>query len=212
MRCPATRFRATARSRPRARPRARAWCCRTRGVRTSLRGTPFLPRARRRGAAVSGSSADDGSVRASRLRRVIEYAADRGDQAIELLTLGSELFAAGRSQRVKARAAIVFRRAPFALHPAFEQQALQRGIQRALADLQDVFGEHAQALRDAVAMLLAAGERLQDQQVERAGQEIERRIASHRLSMGASQKGGRRVNNPPTLSRAVAGPGPLVDP
>ena len=44
------------------------------------------------------------------------------------------------------------------------------------------------------AMLLTGAERPQDQEIESPRQKIERVIASHRLSMGVSQKGPWRVN------------------
>ena len=77
---------------------------------------------------------------------------------------------------VVARAAVVLRRAPFRADPAVEQQPLQRRIQRALADLQHIGGQQADAVGDAVAVLRAARQRPQDQQVERARQQIRRLI------------------------------------
>ena len=84
---------------------------------------------------------------------VAQHALDRADHAIELGAFGGELPAAGGGERVVAGAAVVLRRAPLGLHPAVEQQPLERGIQRALADLQHVVRRQAQVLDDAVAML-----------------------------------------------------------
>jgi hypothetical protein len=86
------------------------------------------------------------------------------------------LLAARGSERVVAGAAIVLGRAPFALHPAVEEQPLERGIQRTLADAQHVVGGQAQVFDDAIAMLRTTDTRLQDQQFERARQEIGRGI------------------------------------
>ena len=58
----------------------------------------------------------------------------------------------GGRQRVVARAAVVLRRAPLRLDPAVQQQPLQRGVERALADLQHFLRQHLEPLRDAVAV------------------------------------------------------------
>src|SRR5437763_972468 len=105
---------------------------------------------------------------------------------LEVLSFYAELLSSGSSQRVEPGAAVVFRRAPFGFHPALEQEPLQRRIKRAFADLQHFIGHVLEPLRHGVAMQRFAHERLQDQQLERAGQEV-RNLSSHRLSMGISR-------------------------
>ena len=65
---------------------------------------------------------------------------DGGHHALEIGALGGELLAAGRRERIEARAAIVFRCAPLGGHPAVEQEALKRGIEGAFADFEDFIG------------------------------------------------------------------------
>ena len=90
--------------------------------------------------------------------------------------LGRQLTAAGRRQRVVARAAVVLGRAPFSPRPAVDQQPLERGVQRAFTNGEHVGGREPQMLNDAVAVLRAADERLQDQELERAGEQIGRGV------------------------------------
>ena len=106
----------------------------------------------------------------------MQHALDHADHAVELGVFGRQLPAAGGGQRVVARAAVVLRRAPLGLHPAVEQQPLERRIQRTLPDPEHVVRRHPQVLDDAVAVLGAWPERLQDEQLERAGKEIGRRV------------------------------------
>src|SRR5882757_5322348 len=84
------------------------------------------------------------------------------DDVIELFTLNGQLLAPRSGERVIARAAIVFRGAPRGLDPASQEQTLQRRIQRAFADLQNVIGEVLHMLSDAVSMPRSAHECLED--------------------------------------------------
>src|SRR4051812_29209515 len=124
-------------------------------------------------------------VNGGRLRE-LQHVLDREHDSLELLSLCNELLLAGRGERVVARAPIVLGRPPFRLHPAVEQQPLQRWIERALADTEHVFGELANAARDAVAVHRLAEEGAEDQEVEGPGQQLGCAIShrpSHRLSM-----------------------------
>ena len=56
--------------------------------------------------------------------------------SVPVLDLGFELFAACRSERVELRPAVVFRVGPLGLNPATVFEAVKRGIQRALPDLE----------------------------------------------------------------------------
>ena len=113
----------------------------------------------------------------------LEYALDRVHHALEVGTFGSQLLAAGGGKGVETGPAVVFRCTPLRTHPAIEQEPLQRRIERAFAHIQDVFGSLFQHLRDAVSVHFATGERLEDQEVQRAGEEFECLLFSHRLSM-----------------------------
>src|SRR5690349_16205336 len=90
-----------------------------------------------------------------------QHALDHTNHAIELGAFGGELTAAGGGERVIARASVVLRRSPRSLHPAVEQQPLERGIQCALANSQHIIRRLAQMLDDAVAVLGTWRERLQ---------------------------------------------------
>lgn len=101
------------------------------------------------------------------------------NQPIELLALGSELPAACDCERIEASATVIFGRAPLGLDPAIEEEPLQRGIERALANLQYVLGNLSKALRDPVSMSWTRNETTEDQEIECAGQQL-RRSLSHR--------------------------------
>jgi hypothetical protein len=69
-----------------------------------------------------------------------QHAADRRDELLPLAGLVDQLFAAGLSQPVEPRVAIVGRRAPLGLDPLLRLQPLQSGIERSVIDEQDVGG------------------------------------------------------------------------
>jgi hypothetical protein len=74
------------------------------------------------------------------LRCPAEHAHDRAGDTPPFAFLAPELAAAGRGQRVEARAAVVVRRAPFGVDPAARLQALQRRIERSVIDDEYVAG------------------------------------------------------------------------
>src|SRR5438034_2627778 len=120
---------------------------------------------------------------------------NRENQVLEFLPFDRELLTAGGRQRIEPRAAIVLRRTPLGLDPPLQQQPLQRRIERALADLQHIVGDGAQALCDPVAVLRIGGQGLQNQKVERARQKIGRDVFSHRLSMGEDARNTARCQS-----------------
>src|SRR6185312_5897933 len=97
---------------------------------------------------------------------------DRADHPLELRLLGDELLSAGGGERVVSRAAIVVRRAPLGAHVAVEEKALEGGVKGAFADLEDVLGDVAQSMGDAVAVHRFGAERSEDEEVEGAGEEL----------------------------------------
>src|SRR5687767_4298570 len=114
-----------------------------------------------------------------------QHALDRTDHAIELGLFGGKLPPAGGRERVEARATVVLRGPPLGLDAAIQQEPLERWIQCALPDPQHVIGRQPQVLDDAVTVFGTARERLQDEELERAGQEIGGRIReSHQRLMG----------------------------
>ena len=93
---------------------------------------------------------------------------DGKDDAVKCFALDGHLLAARGGELVVARAAIVFRRAPLGLHPTFEEQALERWVQRAFSDLEHLPRERLDPLSNAVAMQLAGCQRSKDKELERA--------------------------------------------
>ena len=69
---------------------------------------------------------------------------------------------------VVLRAAVVVRDAPVRPYRAVELQAVERRIERALLDLQDLVRQQVNGLGDRVAVQPRRAERMEDQQVERA--------------------------------------------
>jgi len=102
----------------------------------------------------------------------IAFQAAPADPGLSRVGFGLELPAPKRAEPVKLGATVVVRRAPRGQQPASHFQAMQGRIQRALFDLQHVIRRTLDELRDAVAVQRSAAERLEDQHVERAGQEI----------------------------------------
>src|SRR5688572_18684122 len=111
---------------------------------------------------------------------------DRGDEAVEPLAFSSELSSTSGSERVVARATVVLRCAPCGGHPPVQEQTLESRVEGPLANLQNFFGLDPNLLGDVVAVHRPALQRAQDQQVERALEEVWRLIEdSHRISMGS---------------------------
>ena len=84
-----------------------------------------------------------------------------------------ELGLAGRGQLVVLRLVIGFADAPLRLQPAAFLEAVERGIERAGFDLQQIVGLRADRLADAVAVLRAPLQGPQDQHVEGALEQFE---------------------------------------
>src|ERR1700730_16971933 len=83
-------------------------------------------------------------------------------------------------QRVELRAAVVLGRLPLGRDPASLFQLVQRGIERAIADLEDVTGHLLEALADRPAVKRLEREDFQNQEVQGALHQV-RRLA-HRMS------------------------------
>ena len=79
---------------------------------------------------------------------------------------------ARRRQPVVLRAPAELRHRPFGLDPALVLEAVQGRVERALVDLQHVLGDLLDAFGDRPAVQGILLQRAQDEQVERAGQQI----------------------------------------
>ena len=75
-------------------------------------------------------------------------------------------------QVVVLGAAAELRDLPLGLDPSLVLEAMQGGVERALVDLQHVLGDLLDALGDRPAVQGVLLQRAQDEQVERAGQQI----------------------------------------
>src|SRR5215469_15018461 len=88
-----------------------------------------------------------------------QHLLNRADHALEVFALALQLLPSGRCQRVIAGTAVIFGGAPLRLHPAVQQEPLERRIKRALTHDEEVFRDHLQMLRDAVAVFRAPAQR-----------------------------------------------------
>jgi hypothetical protein len=86
--------------------------------------------------------------------------------------LDAELFVSGRGERVEPCPPVVGRDLPLGRHPSLDEHPLQRGIERSFFDREHVRGDHLNVLRDPVAVHRLDGQRLQDQHLERAGEQF----------------------------------------
>src|SRR4051812_9300165 len=93
----------------------------------------------------------------------LEHLLNGFDHTVEIVALGGELFTAGGCERVIAGAPIVLRRSPFGSHPTVQEESLERWVERAFADLEDVVGGLLELQGDAIAVHGAFGEGFEDQ-------------------------------------------------
>src|SRR5580693_9606676 len=92
---------------------------------------------------------------------------DRANDAFELRHLDGQLFAACCSQLVVTSAAVASRRAPLRGHPSLDEHPLQRGVQRAFFDLQNVIRYPLNGIGNLIPMHFAgARQRSQNEQIE----------------------------------------------
>ena len=83
----------------------------------------------------------------------LQHASTAPDQPAPALRFGVELSRPAGVEPVVARAPVVLRHSPGGRDPAALLHAIERGIERAFFDLQDVVGQLLQADGDAVAVL-----------------------------------------------------------
>src|SRR4051812_11872870 len=125
-------------------------------------------------------------VNGSPLRRA-EHCGDGAGELSPGAGFAFELLAAGCGQLVVLRAAVVLGGAPACLDPATPFQTMERGIQRALLDAQDIRRNLLQPFRDGPAVLWLERERAEDQEVERALRQVHA-FVGHCVSPIASTK------------------------
>jgi hypothetical protein len=96
---------------------------------------------------------------------------DQRDGVAETLPAGSfrcELALAGSSEAVEFGVTPAFGSLPFGFEPASIFEAVERGIEGALADLEGIFGDLLDALDDGVPVDGTEGDDFQDEHVEGA--------------------------------------------
>src|SRR5262245_33773946 len=100
---------------------------------------------------------------------------ERGE--IPAFGVGLEALSTGGGERIELGLAVVVRRAPLAVDEALMLEPIEGGIERTLLDGERASGDLLDAQQHAVAMLRAERDGLEDQQIERAGQEL--RLCGH---------------------------------
>jgi len=99
---------------------------------------------------------------------------NRGGEAVPIRGFLIELLAAKMSKRVELGATIVFARFPFGRDPALLFEFVKSGIERAVADLENVSGDLPEALADGPAIERFEGEDFEDQEIECALKKVGR--------------------------------------
>ena len=95
-----------------------------------------------------------------------QHLGDGSCQPLPLAFFGFELLAPGFREFVVFRAAVVIGGAPAGLDPAAAFEAMQRRIQRALLNLQNLARDLMEALGNAPAVLGAEGESSENQEIQ----------------------------------------------
>jgi len=93
-------------------------------------------------------------------------------ESIPVRLFGGELFASDGGEFVELGLAAVVGGSPFGVEPAAFFEAMEGWIERALLDLEDLLGDLANAVGDAIAMDRAEGDDLEDEHVEGALEEV----------------------------------------
>jgi len=123
----------------------------------------------------------------SRESHVLRRRGERQPDAVgNLLPVGQfflEPPPAGGSQAVVLRLPLVFRLAPFGRNQALVLQPVQGGVQRSLLNLETITGDLLNPKEHAVAVKRAQRHRLENQQIERALQQLGRLAQTSLLDM-----------------------------
>src|SRR6185295_19532695 len=94
-----------------------------------------------------------------------QHARDGGGDALPVRGFLVQVFLACTCQRIELCTTIVLTRAPLTLDPAFLFQLVKRGVERPVADLQDIAGYLQQPLPDCPPIEWLKGENRKNQQV-----------------------------------------------
>src|SRR5688500_8687524 len=108
-----------------------------------------------------------------------QHGLEAGGEAAPALQLRAEGAAAGGGDLVVAGAPVVVGRPPRARDEAVLLQPLERRVEGALVHLEHAVGDLLDALADPPAVQRGEGERLEDEEVERAAEDIGRRAGGH---------------------------------
>jgi hypothetical protein len=104
----------------------------------------------------------------------IEEGRDRRRQSAPLLRFALELQTARTRQRVVLRAASRGGVTPLGDHPSLMLQAVQRRVERSRTHLEDFAGDLLDAKRDAPSVHRLEGDGFQDQEIQRALEQVSR--------------------------------------
>src|SRR5688572_6075124 len=107
------------------------------------------------------------------LLRRLEYLADRVHELLPRPGLGAQLCPSHRGQAIDLGPSLRVGELPARFHPAALLEPVQRGIQRALADLEDFTRQLLDPARDGVPVRGAPRQRLEDEEIERALEQID---------------------------------------
>src|SRR6185437_1060672 len=111
---------------------------------------------------------------------------DHGGHAMPVLRFAGELLCARAREGIKARAAIIFRNAPFRANPAALFEADERGIEGALIELEHIVRHLLEAAGDAEAVERAKGaERLKNEEIERPLENVGFGAGDHSIALSA---------------------------
>src|SRR2546421_7089562 len=140
------------------------------------RGSGTRRRGRRRccSARIAGTSATSGHAPSGRLRGGGEKAGDGLHVALPRRRLGLQLLPAGGGEPVEAGALPLVGEPPFAVHQLALLEPVQGDVQGAVGDLERAGRRIADGAGDAVAVPRAPRERLENEDVERALEEVDR--------------------------------------
>src|SRR5690242_4353937 len=105
--------------------------------------------------------------------RWIEHAGDGVRNLRPARAFGRQLFLALGREPVNPDALLIVRNLPIRGDPFLPLQPMKRGVERAGVHLKDVSRVSANRLADAIAVLRAPAKRLQDEQVERALEQLD---------------------------------------
>src|ERR1041384_4255456 len=108
--------------------------------------------------------------------------------------LGLELPVSFPGDAVVARAPVVLTGPPLGLDPAAAEHLLERGIEGALVDVEDVAGDLPQSKRQLPPVRGLDGQQLERQHLERAGDDLR---GAGEFGHGDGASGGRRAAAPP---------------